>query len=96
MKEYNLTTEMFKAQNELEQRERDEMVYYTFMGLVAAHRRGVYASDMKIRLSFYSGDLMKQCLEQMDCDGVLALMRHEMGCTRVLTIELKQENWGMF
>lgn len=96
MKEYNLTTEVFKAQNELEQRERDEMVYTTFMGLVAAHRRGVYANDMKIRLSFYSGDLMTQCMEQMDCDGVLALMRHEMGTTRVLVIELNRENWGIF
>lgn len=96
MKEYNLTTEMFKAQNELEQAERDEMVYTTFMGLVAAHRRGVYANDMKIRLSFYDGEVMKRCMEQMDCDGVLALMRHAMGTTRVLTIELKQDNWGIF
>lgn len=96
MKEYNLTTEAYKAHNDLEKQERDEMVYKTFVGLVVGHRRGIYANDMKIRLSFYDGDVMRQCLEQMECEGVLSLMRHEMGTTRILCIELKQADWGLF
>lgn len=96
MKEYNLTTDAYKAYNDVEKTERDEMVYKTFMGLVEGHRRGVYTNDMKIRLSFYDEEVMKRCLEQMDCEGVLSLMRHEMGTTRVLVIELKQTDWGLF
>lgn len=96
MKEYNLTTDAYKAHNDLEKVERDEMVYKTFVGLVQGHRREIYANDMKIRLSFYDGEMMRRCLEQMECEGVLSMMRHEMGTTRVLVIELRQDDWGMF
>lgn len=96
MKEYNLTTESFKAHNDLEKAERDEMAYKTFIGLVEGHRRGTYSNDMRIRLSFYSRDLMTQCMDRMECEGVLSLMHHEMGTTRVLVIELRQADWGLF
>lgn len=96
MKELRFYAAESLAHNEIEKEERDSLTIQEVMNICKMHRAGLVTDDYRIFVSFFNVDALTLLMNEMQADGTLGLMHHEMGTTRVLMIELVHANWGLF
>lgn len=96
MKELRFYANEAMAHNEFEKSDRDAQILLRVLNMCKLHRLGLLINDYRIYVSFYNANVLELLMNTMQADGILSLMHHETGSTRVLMVELVRANWGLY